>query len=152
MRTAVILPLSLLMAACGGGKDAPDPQNYIDYPPLWNDYVVGFGETINLAEGVAIEFVDVEEDSRCPDPAQCPVVGNARVVVRAITPRGAVLVKLNTDPALPSSALFDVYGVSLRTLSPNPPVDAQGRVQPIPDSAYEGTFFVIKAAPTPPST
>lgn len=150
MRAFVTFLLAMVLVACGGGSDdAPPLANYNDGPPLWNDYVVGFGETINLAESVAIEFVSVEEDSRCPYGADCVSAGNARVLVRAITPRGATLLELNTDPNLPTSALFDYYGVSLRDLEPYPSIEPQSRNTPIPNSAYEATFFVVKAA-TPP--
>jgi hypothetical protein len=150
MRSLVSSLLALVMAACGGGDDGSPPgDNFIDAPPLWNDYVLGFGETINLREGVAIEFVDVEEDTRCPNNLVCVQDGNARVLVRAMTPRGAQLVRLNTHPSLPTSALFDYYGVSLRKLEPYPVYNAQTGSSQIPDSEYEATFFVVKSAEPP---
>jgi len=151
MRIIVPALLLLVLTACGGGggDSSSSAQNYIDYPPLWNDYVVGFGETINLAEGVEIEFLSVEEDSRCPTGAQCVSEGNARIRVRTITPRGSQIVELNTNPALPSSALFDYYGVSLRKLEPFPTLGPQSTPVVIPNQAYEATLFVIKAANPP---
>jgi hypothetical protein len=71
----------LVLAACKGDAVEPRGDNYIDNPPLWNDYVLGLGETINLQEGVAIEFVAVEEDTRCPTGAACMTPGNARVLL-----------------------------------------------------------------------
>jgi hypothetical protein len=157
MRSITVSLLILTLVACGGdggngggsSSGAPPPADYIDYPPLWNDYKLGFGETINLAESVAIEFQAVEEDTRCPTGAQCITDGNARVRVKAITPRGAQLIELNTSPALPTSALFDYYGITLRKLEPYPTLDPQTGTSKIPDSDYEGTFFVIKAAQPP---
>ena len=113
MRAIVSSLLGLMLVACGGsgGNDGNGPpQDYIDYPPLWNDYVIGMGETINLAESVEIEFLAVEEDTRCPTGAQCMSEGNARVRLKCITPRGSSIIELNTSNALPTSALFDYYG------------------------------------------
>lgn len=152
MRVLVSTFLALGLTACGGGGDGSGGSggdDYNDPPALWSDYVVGYGETINLREGVAIEFVDVEEDSRCPNNLACVQEGNARVLVRAITPRGATLIQLNTQLGLPTSALFDYYGVHLRRLEPYPVYNAQTGSSQIPDSEYEATVFVYKAAEPP---
>lgn len=148
MRAYIPLLLAFVLAACGGeGKVGGDP--YLDAPPLWNDYVLGFGETINLREGVAIEFVDVLEDSRCPTNLVCIDQGNARVLVRGLTPRGNHLMELNTNTTLPFAALFDYYGVQLRKLEPSPVYNAQTGSSRIPDSEYEVTVFVTKQAEPP---
>ena len=150
MRKFVSSLLVLVLGACGGGDDgevAGDP--YIDEPPLWNDYVLGFGETVNLRENVGIEFVDVLEDTRCPVNLTCVDQGNARVLVRGLTPRGTFLVQLNTNQTLPFAALFDYYGVQLRKLEPYPVYDAQTGSSLIEDSEYEATLFVTKQAEPP---
>jgi hypothetical protein len=150
MRSIALLMLALTIAACGGdGTDGNKQQNYLDDPPLWNDYVVGYGETVNLAESVGVEFLEVVEDTRCPTGAQCASAGNARIRVRTLTVRGNAIVELNTDPTLPTSALFDYYGVSLRKLEPYPVLDPQTGSSTIPLHDYEATLFVVKAA-TPP--
>jgi hypothetical protein len=149
MRTAASLLMILVLAACGGDQGQAAGDDYIDNPPLWNDYVIGMGETINLQEGVAVEFVAVEEDTRCPTGAQCLQPGNARVLLRGLTPRGSELVRVNTNTLLPIAALFDYYGVQLRKLEPYPTLDAQGMPIPIPTHTYEATVFVTKEA-TPP--
>jgi hypothetical protein len=147
MRSLVLSLLALVVASCGGDDGGTPPgDNFNDSPPLWSDYVLGFGETINLREDVAIEFVDVEEDSRCPNNLVCVQEGNARVLVKAITPRGATLIRLNTQLGLPTSALFDYYGIALRRLEPYPAFNAQTGSAEIPDSEYEATVFVYKAA------
>lgn len=153
MRAIICSLLGILLVSCGGGGSdgGPKPMNYIDYPPLWNDYKVGLGETINLAEYVAIEFVAVEEDTRCLYDARCTTPGNARILLKCITPRGASLVRLNTSSALPFASQFDYYGVQLRTLEPNRQLDAQGMPIPIPPNTYEATLFVTKEAEPPPS-
>lgn len=151
MRRIAITLLLLGMAACGAddqdGEHRGDP--YLDEPPLWNDYVLGYGETVNLQESVGIGFVDVLEDSRCPTNMTCIQPGNARILVRATTPRGDFLVELNTNPSLPQGALFDYYGVQLRKLEPSPFFNAQTGTSQIPDSEYEATVFVTKAAQPP---
>ena len=154
MRTFAVSLLILSLVACGGdggggSSGAPPPANYIDDPPLWNDYKLGLGETINLAESVTVEFQAVEEDTRCPTGAQCITDGNARARFKVITPRGAQLVELNTSTLLQTSTLFDYYGITLRKLEPYPTLDAQTGTSKIPDSEYEATVFVIKAAQPP---
>jgi hypothetical protein len=152
MRALATSLMVLALAACGGdgGSDGnPPPMNYIDYPPLWNDYAVGLGETINLADSVSINFVSVDEDTRCPTGATCADQGNARITVQAFTLRGSFMITLNTDPNLPTSALFDYYGVSLRKLEPYPALDAQGQATPIPSNNYVATVFVVKAGYPP---
>jgi len=144
--------LVLLLAACGGGESSGDgssAQNYLDDPPLWNDYTLGLGETINLQENVSIEFVSVLQDSRCPIGAQCPGGGNVRVRMRGITPRGASFVDLDTDQTLQTSGLFDYYGLTMRRVEPYPALDAQGVPVAIPPAQYEVTVFVTKNG-TPP--
>ena len=142
-----------MLVACGGsgGNDGNGPpQDYVSYPPLWNDYVIGLGETINLAENVSIEFLEVVEDTRCATGApSCNPNANARVRLKCITIRGSQVIELNTNPAFPSSALFDYYGAYLRKLEPSPTLDAQGNVVRIPPENYEATVFVTKNAEPP---
>ena len=149
MRAVLTSLMVLVLAACKGDAVEPRGDNYIDNPPLWNDYVLGLGETINLQEGVAIEFVAVEEDTRCPTGAACMTPGNARVLLKGLTPRGEQLIRVNTNTLLPIAALFDYYGAQLRKLEPYPTLDAQGVPVPIPPHTYEATVFVTKEA-TPP--
>ena len=153
MRAAIPL-LLLTLVGCGGsgsGDNGQPPVDYFDIPPLWNEYVVGYGETINLAEGVAIEFTAVEQDTRCPTNAQCVDEGNAQILLTTFSPRGQWSVRLNTNKTLPINALFDYYGVELRGLDPKPTFDPVTGSSAIPASAYEARVFVIKAFPTPPS-
>lgn len=144
--------LLLTLAACGGSGDGEGPPaaNFFPDPPLWNEYVIGYAETINLAEGVSIEFTAVEQDSRCPTNVQCVDPGNAQVLLTTFTPRGQLGVRLNTNNALPINAVFDSYGVELRNLSPMPVLNAQTGSSSIPVSEYEVRVFVIKAYGTPP--
>ena len=153
MRAVLTSLMVLVLAACAGGDSGggggSSAQNYLDDPPLWNDYTLGLGETLNLQENVAIEFVSVLQDSRCPIGATCVTGGNVRVRMRGITPRGASFVDLDTDQSLHSSGLFDYYGLTMRRVEPYPVLDAQGQPVPIPPAQYEVTVFVTKNG-TPP--
>ena len=151
MRAAITL-LLLTVVACGGpgSGDGGASANFVSDPPLWNEYVVGYAETINLAEGVSIEFTAVEQDTRCPTNVQCVEEGNAQILLTTFTPRGQLSVRLNTNNRLPISALFDYYGVELRNLDPKPTLDPRTGSSAIPVSSYEVRVFVIKASGTPP--
>ena len=151
MRAAITLLLLTLVACGGSGSDENPGDSYLDDPPLWNEYVIGYAETINLAEGVSIEFTAVESDTRCPTNVQCADEGNAQILLTTFSPRGQWTVRLNTNKSLPINALFDFYGVELRGLNPQPTRDPQTGSSTIPVSSYEARVFVIKAAPTPPT-
>lgn len=147
MRVLVSALFLFALCGCGGTSDGPPQHDYIEDPPLWQDYQVGYHETINLAEFVGVEFQEVEEDTRCPVNAQCITPGNARIRIKTTTPRGDTILWLNTNPALQTSTLFDYYGITLRKLEPSPSADPQtGTATPIPLSSYVATVFVIKAA------
>ena len=150
MRAAVTF-LLLTLVACGGSGDdsAPPPANYFPDPPLWNEYVVGYAETINLAEGVSIQFTAVESDTRCPVNVQCVDGGNAQILLTTFTPRGQLGVHVNTNTP-PMNAVFDFYGVELRGLTPMPVLNPQTGTSTIPLSSYEARVFVIKASPLQP--
>ena len=142
MRASLSL-FSLVLAACGGSGESADPlANYPVELQFGNDYVIGFGETLNLAQGVALEFTTLAEDSRCPTGVQCVSEGNARIILTTMTPRGNGSVALNTNAQLPDSALFDFYDVELRKLEPYPTVNPQTGSTAIPISSYEATVHV----------
>jgi hypothetical protein len=142
----------LTLVACGGSGDdeTPPAVDYADDPPLWNEYVIGYAETINLAEGVSIEFTAVEQDTRCPTNVQCVEEGNAQILLTTFTPRGQLAVRLNTNRALLTSTVFDSYGVELRSVDPKPVLNPQTGSSAIAASSYEVRVFVIKWYPTPP--
>jgi hypothetical protein len=146
VRAALTL-ISLTLAACGGSGDSAAPiANYPVELQFGNDYVIGYGETLNLAQGVALEFTTLAEDSRCPTGVQCVSEGNARIILTTMTPRGNGSVTLNTNPQLPDSALFDFYDVELRKLEPYPTVNPQTGSAAIPISSYEATVHVDRVA------
>ena len=52
MRATITL-LLLTLVGCGGSGDAGNPPvNYMDDPPLWNEYVIGYAETMTWIRGV----------------------------------------------------------------------------------------------------
>jgi len=155
MRVLASILLGLVLVACGGGGGDSGGggnvgDNYLDAPPLWNDYTLGLGETVNLQESVAVEFLGVDSDTRCPIGAQCAQGGSVRVRMRGITPRGATVVTLDTDQSTGlNRALFDYYGLTMRGVEPYPTADAQGIPVPIPPAQYEVTVFVTKNGEPP---
>jgi hypothetical protein len=139
---AIIPVLMLSLAACGGSGDSAKLADFPAEQQFGNDYTIGFGETLNLAQGVALEFTTLAEDSRCATGVQCVWQGNARIILTTLTPRGNGSVTLNTNSQFPTSALFDYYAVELRKLEPYPVVNPQTGSSAIPISSYEATVHV----------
>jgi hypothetical protein len=90
-------------------------------------------------ENVAITFLAVTEDSRCPKGADCIWVGNGRVVLE-LRKNGssATSAELNTFLE-PRRVLYLDYQIHLISLVPYPRVDA--RIDP---SDYAATLMVTR--------
>ena len=90
---------------------------------------------------LAIKFVAVENDSRCPSDVTCVWAGNASVRLRLSSGRNSRTVKLNTSggSSLPAETEFRGYKVKLVGLSPYP---RSGRKIPARD--YIATLLVSK--------
>jgi hypothetical protein len=65
--------------------------------------------------GLMIKFKGVDNESRCPEGANCPMVGNAKVTIVVSQKE----LKLNTFTE-PKQATYSDYTVRLLTLSPYP--------------------------------
>lgn len=73
-----------------------------------------------LHRSLAVKFVAVVEDSRCPKDAVCVWAGNAKIKLEVRKGRGAwKSVELNTN-AGPSAATIDGYEIKLVGLDPYP--------------------------------
>lgn len=145
----ISLPVTLLLtmlAACGGSEDSPDPPAARAAAPLGPEYVLGFGESVQIDRDLTIEFTSLVEDSRCPLNANCVWAGNARILLTATLPRDVISIELNTSSG-PTRSLFDAYGVELRKLEPHPVANPQTAGAPAPASAYEATLFVLPVHP-----
>jgi hypothetical protein len=76
MKKLMLLGL-LLTAGCGSSSLAPTT-------PFNKEATVAEGQSVVLVEGVAVEFVGVLGDSRCPADAMC-IQGGDAVVKLAVT-------------------------------------------------------------------
>jgi hypothetical protein len=97
----------------------------------------------NLSEGIALSFESVVEDSRCPEGARCVWEGNARVVFRFETPRGAGSLELNTSSRFERELSRFGWVVRLVDLAPAPRADSA--VAP----AEYVVAVAVSAAPSP---
>jgi hypothetical protein len=143
MRAFVSL-LLLTLAACGS-SGSKDSMTHPAAAALGREYVLGFGETLNLEGGISLEFTSLAEDSRCPTGVQCIWEGNGRILLTATTPRGVNSLELNTNARFATRAIFDSYAVELRNLAPYPTSVSQSGSGAPSASAYEATLFVGNA-------
>lgn len=84
------------------------------------------GRSVAIAGTPAVVAFDaVQEDSRCPDGAQCVWAGDAVVAVRVTTPAGGPHSgALHVDPERgPRALTASGYRLTFRALTPNPRVD-----------------------------
>ena len=133
-----LLPVALL-GACGSGDGEPDAMT-ATVPP-GHEYVVGFGETINVS-GLLLEFTTLAEESRCPASAICVWEGNARILVTATRGRSTTVLELNSNPRFPTRAVFEGYVIELRSVDPYPATPSLPRAQD-----YTVTLYVDVASP-----
>jgi hypothetical protein len=86
------------------------------------------GEPFELAIGptarirgmdMRIRFASVEEDSRCPEGAQCIVAGKARILLDVSGGGGSAMVELGTDPRS-TDAVYGGRTIRLLELTPHP--------------------------------
>jgi len=144
MRKIAIVLAALVLNACGGNGKKEDQRAYPNEVPATAEYVIGFGETLHVEGGLALEFTSLTEDSRCPMNAMCIWAGNARILMTATLKDDSIqVIELNTNPDFPTRAQLDMsYVVELRKLEPYPVIDPQTGSGPIPASSYEATVFV----------
>lgn len=133
-RAAPSFMLTVLLTACGGSPAPADLEGgdpgpaYQSVPgSIDRDLVLRVGEVaVFAAEGLAVTFVGVVSDSRCPKEAVCVWEGSAEVRLRA-EPRGAASteVVLHTHPSLgTASRIADAYLLTLLEVQPYPSVQA----------------------------
>lgn len=86
---------------------------------------VKIGETSDLAGGkTSVRFVEVVEDSRCPEGVECFWAGNAKIRVEISNEgEGAETLELNTNMGEP--AKFNGREVKLVSLTPHPKEGAE---------------------------
>jgi hypothetical protein len=104
-------------------------------PSVGDEFVLTVGESVRV-DGVdlAVEFVEVSEDSRCPSMVQCVWAGNGAVVVRTTTGVGAGPDTLHTNLEPRVIQLGNVQ-LELISLAPFPETP-----DPISTDFYRATF------------
>ncbi|MEL7833580.1 hypothetical protein [Fodinibius sp. Rm-B-1B1-1] len=104
-------------------------------PELGEEIKADFGKEIMISGAdVAVEFVDLVEDSRCPDGVVCVWAGNAQVAIR-INDEEA---KLNAYLE-PKEKVVSKYNVALISVDPYPQTDIE-----IPENKYTATIRITK--------
>lgn len=141
-----ILPLALALAAAGCGQaTAPDPG-----PPdaggpsvsvsAGQDFPLRVGQTAELrGEGLAVRFLAVRGDSRCPEDVTCVWAGNAAVLLELRgpdAPRAELVLNTGVEPR---QGVYRGHAVRLVSLSPAP---RQG--VPIEQRDYAATLRVTR--------
>jgi len=114
MRLAVTLLCLLTMTAC----DESSPTG----PTISLDerFTLAPGERASLEGRVALEFVGVTGDSRCPGDALCITGGDAVVQVRASGDAGTAVLELHTGDTSRASVSYGGVRVALIELQPYP--------------------------------
>jgi hypothetical protein len=126
--------LTVLVTGSGCASAAPAAAD----PSL----VLHVGEKATVdGGGLALSFVGVSEDSRCPKGEQCIAAGRARVSLEA-TPRNGAAVRFELDTARQSETEVAGYFITLQSIEPYP---VAGR--PIPASDYVAKLSVGPSSP-----
>lgn len=86
-----------------------------------------------------LRFLDVIEDSRCPEGTNCIWAGNAKIKVQIRKPGGPPKIfELNTGMA-EQSVTIEGYEVKLTALTPHPKADTQMK-----KAAYTAVFEITR--------
>ncbi len=88
---------------------------------------------------LSVKFVSVEEDSRCPEGANCIWAGNARITIKVRKSAGAwKSFELNTGRG-PETITFGGFELKLTSLTPTPKSDA-----PTDKRRYIATISIMR--------
>lgn len=86
-----------------------------------------------------IKFIEVVEDSRCPQNANCVWAGNAKVKIQVTSKRsGTRVFEMNTFSG-PKGNQFEGYAINLESLTPG-----RRTSDPIRPSSYRATISVSR--------
>ena len=128
MRSSILLLGCVLLAACTSGTAIE--------PSIDESFVLAQGETaVIAAQNMEITFVDVPEDSRCPEDAVCVWAGNALVQLEVVRDGVELAIGLNTAEGPKSAPVADDLELALEGLGPMP--TTQG---PIDKRDYRATL------------
>ncbi len=104
------------------------------------ELTIGNGaQTVTKNGGITVKFLELIEDSRCPEGANCIWAGVAKIKVRLSKNGKAEVFDLNTNQR-EKTAIFQGYSFALDALNPYP--STTSKYSP---SAYKATIEVSKA-------
>ena len=89
--------------------------------------------------GFKIKFVEMVEDSRCPEGTNCVWAGNAKLKIEVRKGRGAAKTYEINSTTQPTLVEYAGYQIKLTGLTPHPAVNV--RINP---DKYTATFAVTK--------
>jgi hypothetical protein len=109
---SLMLALSAFVGPCGRDQRSV---------ALNQEFTIKAGETISLAgTRLTIDFIEVAEDSRCPENVKCVWAGNGKVVLLASL-RGRTPGKVNLNTMLdPKESMYGDFDIKLLKLDPYP--------------------------------
>lgn len=114
------------------GNKLEKPKNEVS---LNQPFTINFGQEIIIKdEKLAIKFISVVEDSRCPEGMDCVWAGNARILIML---NGFTSMEFNT--AWYSESKFSNYKIKFITLSPK-----RNTKRVIKSNDYVATLLVTK--------
>ena len=92
-----------------------------------------------VVKGLKVKFIEVTEDSRCPEGTNCIWAGVAKVKIQLRKNGKTAVFELNTNQR-DRSATFGGYELKLSKLTPYPKASS-----PVPRASYSATFVIDKA-------
>jgi hypothetical protein len=132
MKYLSVVFFTLFIAGCHNDSETPTGQLN---PKLGDLFEVKIGTSVVIQnEQLNFRFIDVRNDSRCPEGAECVWAGNAAVIIKIID----VVDTLNTDLS-PKEITYLSYQIALTKLSPVPKINV-----PIDTTQYVAQFVVTK--------
>ena len=120
MRSSILLLGCVLLAACTSGPEIEPTGTAIELT-IDESFVLAPGETaVIAARNMEITFVEVPEDSRCPEDAVCVWAGNALVQLEVVRDGVELAIGLNTTEGSKSAPVADNLELALEGLGPMP--------------------------------
>lgn len=119
LRSLILVPALLILATggCSGSSSESAPE--VRASATGEPFVLAQGESVEVVKH-ALQFLDVVEDSRCPEGVTCVWEGRAKVRLSASNPQGLSATQVLTLPYAgmtdEDSAVWDVGGVVVELL------------------------------------
>ena len=140
---ASLIIISILVLGCSESDKSPTTNDDSSLPTLDKQFDLKVGQTITVkSENIAVNFLEVPGDSRCPSDVVCIWAGQVSVVVN-VTKNGENLgdVTLTLGFSNPDLSVKNVGGYYIKVIAVNPyPVSTHK----IEQSEYIATLVVSK--------